>query len=114
MSLRGGSGRRALAFSPDPISEGRSAEKVTSSSGVRAIARMHEATARLNGSCGASLAAGLRLEGACQRLHGARSASAKQSRAALWLAVSGSSRRACRLITTFTALSGNSLPKQRW
>ena len=33
LSLRGGSGRRALAPSPDPISDGRSAAKVTSSSG---------------------------------------------------------------------------------
>src|SRR5271165_5205336 len=50
VSLRGGSGSRALP----PIMPGRSAAKVTSSSGWRAIARRQPVTARLNGSVGAS------------------------------------------------------------
>src|SRR3989442_3286882 len=51
LSLRGGSGSRALpAASP-----GRSAANPTSSSGRLAIARRQPATARLNGSVGASL-----------------------------------------------------------
>src|SRR5580704_13639463 len=52
VSLRGGSGRRALP----PARPGRSAAKETSSSGWRAIARRHPITARLNGSVGASFA----------------------------------------------------------
>src|SRR5882757_158011 len=60
LSLRGGSGRRALP----PAMPGRSAAKVTSSSGWRASARMQPDTARLNGSAGDSLgeALGLVLE----------------------------------------------------
>src|SRR5215472_19321352 len=50
--LRAGSGSRALPCA----SPGRSAAKLTSSSGVRAIAFRHDVTARLNGSVGASLA----------------------------------------------------------
>src|SRR5262249_18396461 len=50
LSLRGGSGSRAL---PATI-PGRSAAKATSSSGLRAIARRHPVTARLNGSVGES------------------------------------------------------------
>src|SRR5260221_12368280 len=50
--LRAGSGSRALPGA----SPGRSAAKLTSSSGARAIARRQEVTARLNGSVGASLA----------------------------------------------------------
>src|SRR4051812_13635911 len=49
--LRGGSGNRALPGA----SPGRSEAKLTSSSGVLAIARRHDVTARLNGSVGASL-----------------------------------------------------------
>src|ERR1700709_1544341 len=49
--LRAGSGSRALPGE----SPGRSEAKVTSSSGVFAIARKHDVTARLNGSVGASL-----------------------------------------------------------
>src|SRR5262249_3737089 len=48
LSFRGGSGRRALP----PTIPGRSAAKATSSSGLRAIARRHPVTARLNGSVG--------------------------------------------------------------
>ena len=48
--LRAGSGSRALPGD----SPGRSAAKVTSSSGALAIARRHDVTARLNGSVGAS------------------------------------------------------------
>src|SRR6059058_1466832 len=48
--LRAGSGNRALPGARP----GRSAAKVTSSSGFRAIARRHDVTARLNGSVGAS------------------------------------------------------------
>src|ERR1700745_1571704 len=48
--LRAGSGSRALPGA----SPGRSAAKLTSSSGVRAIARRQDVTARLNGSVGAS------------------------------------------------------------
>ncbi len=50
---RGGSGSRALFWASD----GRSAAKLTSSSGLPAIARMQPTTARLNGSVG--LSAGL-------------------------------------------------------
>src|SRR4029453_7210240 len=50
LSFRGGSGRRAL---PATI-PGRSAAKATSSSRLRAIARRHPVTARLNGSVGDS------------------------------------------------------------
>src|SRR5580698_4315139 len=49
--LRAGSGSRALPGARP----GRSEAKVTSSSGVFAIARRHDVTARLNGSVGASL-----------------------------------------------------------
>src|ERR1700753_3021208 len=49
--LRAGSGSRALPGE----SPGRSAAKLTSSSGARAMARRHDVTARLNGSVGASL-----------------------------------------------------------
>src|SRR5215831_14055963 len=52
VSLRGGSGRRALP----PAMPGRSAANDTSSSGLRAIARRQPVTARLNGSVGLSLA----------------------------------------------------------
>src|SRR5713101_9649027 len=52
LSLRGGSGRRALP----PTMPGRSAANETSSSGFLAIARRHPVTARLNGSVGLSLA----------------------------------------------------------
>src|SRR4051812_23954685 len=48
--FRAGSGSRALPGARP----GRSAAKVTSSSGFRAIARRHDVTARLNGSVGAS------------------------------------------------------------
>src|SRR5215467_13853108 len=60
VSLRGGSGSRALP----PAMPGRSAANETSSSGRRAIARRQPVTARLNGSVGASLAGvlGLMLE----------------------------------------------------
>src|SRR5262245_7669334 len=57
-SLRGGSGRRALP----PTMPGRSAAKDTSSAGLRAMARKHPVTARLNGSVGLSLAALLPLK----------------------------------------------------
>src|SRR5262249_25532237 len=50
--LRAGSGNRALPGAKP----GRSAAKLTSSSGERAIAFRHDETARLNGSVGASLA----------------------------------------------------------
>src|SRR6266566_4022757 len=50
LSFRGGSGRRALPATMP----GRSAAKATSSSGLRAIARRHPVTARLNGSVGDS------------------------------------------------------------
>src|ERR1700724_3411036 len=50
VSLRGGSGNRALP----PATPGRSAAYPTSSSGLRAIALRHAATERLNGSVGAS------------------------------------------------------------
>src|SRR5215475_13821136 len=56
-SLRGGSGKRTLP----PISPGRSAAKATSSSGLRASARKHPVTARLNGSVGDSFDEGLTL-----------------------------------------------------
>src|SRR5450631_1232257 len=49
--LRAGSGSRALPGA----SPGRSAAKLTSSSGAFAIARRQPVTARLNGSVGASL-----------------------------------------------------------
>src|SRR6202161_2133130 len=49
--LRAGSGSRALPGARP----GRSAANVTSRSGVLAIARRHDVTARLNGSVGASL-----------------------------------------------------------
>src|SRR5215471_15291985 len=52
---RGGSGRRALP----PTMPGRSAAKLTSSSGLRAIARRQPVTARLNGSVGLSFPPGL-------------------------------------------------------
>src|SRR5579871_1513094 len=50
--LRAGSGKRALPGARP----GRSAAKLTSSSGERAIAFRHAETERLNGSVGASLA----------------------------------------------------------
>src|SRR5437763_15559889 len=69
LSFRGGSGSLALAVPPEPISAGFSGAKVTSSSGVRASARMQPATARLNGSCGASFGdGGLRLQVTMVRL----------------------------------------------
>src|SRR4051812_1099340 len=49
--LRAGSGSRALPGARP----GRSAAKVTSSSGALAMARRQDVTARLNGSVGASL-----------------------------------------------------------
>src|SRR5215472_13267011 len=57
LSLRGGSGSRALP----PTMPGRSAAKPTSRSGLRAMARRQPVTARLNGSVGLSLARGLPL-----------------------------------------------------
>src|ERR1700754_2170338 len=51
VSLRAGSGSRALPGE----SPGRSAAKVTSSSGCLAMARKQDVTARLNGSVGDSL-----------------------------------------------------------
>src|SRR5580704_9364624 len=57
VSLRGGSGSRALP----PAIPGRSAANETSSSGRRAMARRQPVTARLNGSVGASLAGDLGL-----------------------------------------------------
>ncbi len=71
LGLRGGSGRRALAPSGPPASEGLSAAKEISRSGRRDIARVQEATARLNGSFGASaLPAGLRFEGILMSMGG--------------------------------------------
>src|SRR5271170_8522141 len=62
LGLRGGSGRRALAPSGPTTSAGLSAANRISSSGRRDIARVQEASARLNGSLAASvLAPGLRL-----------------------------------------------------
>ncbi len=52
MALRGGSGSRALAPSGPVTSAGLSVENVTSSSGLRASARVQDAIARLNGSLG--------------------------------------------------------------
>src|SRR5262249_3007782 len=65
LSLRAGSGSRALP----PTTPGRSAAKPTSRSGFFAIARMQPATARLNGSVGASFVVrfGLILEDIVQR-----------------------------------------------
>src|SRR6266567_4997709 len=57
VSLRGGSGSRALPATMP----GRSAAKATSSSRFFAIARRQPVTARLNGSVGLSLALGLGL-----------------------------------------------------
>ena len=83
-SLRAGSGRRALALSPEPVSEGRSEAKLTSRSLFWAMARKQLATARLKGSWGASdFCGGLRL--------------------VLMAQVSA----------TFTELSGSSCPKHR-
>ena len=45
---------RALALAPVQTKLGRSAAKATSACGIFAMARRHEATARLNGSRGAS------------------------------------------------------------
>src|SRR5271170_23289 len=62
LGLRGGSGRRALAPSGPTTSAGLSAANRISSSGRRDIARVHDASARLNGSLAVSgLAPGLRL-----------------------------------------------------
>ena len=62
LGLRGGSGSRAFAPSGPVTSAGLSVEKVISSSGWRASARVQDASARLNGSFGAlGLAPGLRL-----------------------------------------------------
>ena len=59
VSRRGGSGRRALS----PMSAGRSEAKVTSRSGLRAIAFMQPAMERFSGSAGASFfSPGLRFE----------------------------------------------------
>src|ERR1700677_2728680 len=64
LGLRGGSGRRALAPSGPTTSAGLSAANRISSSGCRDIARVQEASARLNGSLAVSgLAPGLRLVG---------------------------------------------------
>ena len=64
LGLRGGSGRRAFAPSGPVTSVGLSVEKAISSSGWRASARVHDASARLNGSFGASaFVTGLRLVG---------------------------------------------------
>ena len=84
MSLRGGSGRRALP----PTMPGRSAAKETSSSGLRAIARRHPVTARLNGSVGDSFDGFLGL---------------------MFDDIAGA-----QLSATFTDDSGSSTPKQRW
>src|SRR3954469_5982909 len=93
VSLRGGSGSRALP----PARPGRSAANATSSSGWRAIARRQLATERLNGSFGASLAGvfGLMLEDI----------------AGYQLTNAACNER--QLNATFTELSGNSWPKQR-
>ena len=55
VSLRGGSGSRALP----PVSPGRSAAKVTSRSGLPRDRAQAAPTARLNGSVGASFAGDL-------------------------------------------------------
>src|SRR4051812_15289686 len=94
VSLRGGSGSRAFPV----IRPGRSAAKPTSRSGLRAIARRQPGTARLNGSFGDSLAGGLGL--------------ILEDIAYLALPIAGEERS--QLKATFTALSGNSTPKQRW
>ena len=83
VSLRGGSGRRALP----PTMPGRSAAKETSSSGLRAIARRHPVTARLNGSVGDSFEGFLGL---------------------MFDDITGA-----QLSATFTDDSGSSTPKQR-
>ena len=60
VSRRGGSGRRALSW---PMRAGRSDAKVTSRSGLRAIAFMVPAMERFSGSAGASFfSPGLRFE----------------------------------------------------
>src|SRR5262245_19339552 len=65
-SLRAGSGRRTLP----PTTPGRSAANATSSSPLRAIARRHPVTARLNGSVGDSRLGvlGLKFEDILERL----------------------------------------------
>ena len=88
LSLRGGSGRRALP----PTMPGRSAANETSSSGFLAIARRQPVTARLNGSVGLSLPELLLL-----RLED----------------IGDGEAAAPQLSATFTELSGNSTPKQR-
>ena len=73
LSLRGGSGRRALTPSSPAMSEGRSGEKLTSRSGDFAIARIVPASERLNGSWGESLSeAGRRFVGAADMSPGYR------------------------------------------
>src|SRR5450631_3540928 len=101
-SLRGGSGRRALP----PTTPGRSAAKATSRSGLRAIARRHPATARLNGSVGLSLGdalvlllAGILLVDIIVLPLRAR--------------VRAPGKAKPQLSATFTEDSGNSTPKQR-
>ena len=62
VALREGSGNRAFGPSAALVSEGLSEEKVISSSGWRAMARVQEASARLKGSLPVSgFAPGLRL-----------------------------------------------------
>src|SRR6478609_7397755 len=64
LGLRGGSGSRALDPSDDERREGLSVEKATSRPGWRARARVHDASACLNGSFAVSaLPAGFRFVG---------------------------------------------------
>src|ERR1700694_2641983 len=93
-SLRAGRGTRAFP----PTMPGRSAAKPTSRSGLRAIARRHPVTARLNGSVGLSLGEALALLLADIVL---LSLPARRGKATL------------QLSATFTDDSGNSTPKQR-
>src|SRR5579875_1369295 len=88
LSLRGGSGRRALP----PISPGLSAAKETSRSALRALARRQPATACLKGSVGDSLIEDLGLMFAAMASYPA--------------AHQGEGKD--QLSTTFTALSGSS------
>src|SRR5215469_7127875 len=92
LSRRGGSGKRALP----PTSPGRSEAKLTSRSPLPAIALRQIPTARLNGSVGASLVApfGLMLDD-------------------MAFCLFADAERRFQLNATFTALSGNSCPKQR-
>ena len=105
---------RPGAFAP-PMSDGRSGAKVTSRSWLRDMARMQPATARLNGSCGASAFwAGLRLVGggtATRTLSGSDrsrgTARDQGGRAARGRRRLSSRRRSA-------THSGSSWPKQRW